>query len=35
MKNGIEVDEAQNSESVSLSPGERTALVWNNPLPDG
>ncbi|KAJ7947727.1 E3 UFM1-protein ligase 1-like [Quillaja saponaria] len=26
LKNGLEVEEAQNSESVSLTPGERTAL---------
>lgn len=27
LKIGIEVDESQNSESVSLSSGDRTALV--------
>ncbi|XP_030967664.1 E3 UFM1-protein ligase 1 homolog isoform X1 [Quercus lobata] len=31
LKNGIEVEEAQNSESVSLSPGERTAIAKSFP----
>lgn len=32
IKNGVEV-EPQTSDSVSLSPGERTAMVLNNPEP--
>lgn len=35
LKSGLEVDNSQNSEPVSLSPGERTGLVWESDfLPD-
>lgn len=33
LKNGVEVEESKNSDSISLSPGERTAIVWNYPKP--
>ena len=33
LKNGVEVEESQNSDSVSLSPAERITIVWNNHEP--